>query len=108
MPVTADFTVVPFDLETEGGDVVLPVYAQHPDGMHAFRVRWTGDRSPRGLELPGGLVVGWTQHGVIKDLSGHLIGWYERLVDNGREQEMVLVLPGPSRATNPVAALKHS
>ncbi len=103
MHTPAAAEIVPCDLEAALPDSPLARLAERPDGVHACLVRWTGDRVPRGVVLPGGLVVGSTQNGMVKDLSGHLIGWYERLVDDGREQEMLVVLPGPAPARGALA-----
>src|SRR4051794_18272023 len=69
---------------------------QAPDAR-AYAIEWRGDRVPRGVELEG-RVIGWMQHGVVKDEAGEQIGFYERLRDSAGEdrklQSVLVILTG--------------
>jgi hypothetical protein len=60
------------------------------EGVPAAKLRWTGPRVPRDVELLDGMVVGTTQHGIVRDPDGNTISCYERLTDNVHKQEMLL------------------
>lgn len=46
-----------------------------------FLLKWQGGRVPRGAEV-GRWIIGWTQHGIVRDANGLDIGTYERIKDN--------------------------
>lgn len=70
-------------------------------GTKKYRVKWTGSKIPRGVEIPGLGTIAWTQHGRVLTGEGEDIGTYQRVRefagDSGDEHEMLIVTrPGES------------
>lgn len=63
---------------------------------HAYVLRWEGGKIPRGVVV-GGETIAWTQHGVVNNESGQMVGVYDRVVEfggkSGREQVMIVYRP---------------
>lgn len=51
-----------------------------------YKLSWKGNKVPRGAVVDGHEIA-WTQHGVVRDSDGAVMGYYERLVEWGGEDE---------------------
>ena len=66
---------------------LLHVISKRPN--KTFLLRWSDGRVPQGAVV-GGHTIGWTQHGVVNDREGHMVGTYDRLTDTRDEQLMMV------------------
>ena len=44
---------------------------------------WEGSKVPRGLEMPNGGKIAWTQHGIVSGQNGEKLGLYQRIEEWG-------------------------
>ncbi len=76
--------------------------------QRAFVLVWEGNKIPRGAKVLNHTIA-WTQHGVVTDDAGGVIGMYDRLLEfggqSGKLQVMVVYATNTDAArVNEVAA----
>ncbi len=68
---------------------LLAAHRERPS--KSYLLRWNdGSRVPRGVVL-NGHTIGWTQHGVVSDANGKMIGVYDRLTDTIEQVMLVQI-----------------
>ena len=81
--------------------LVARLLNQLSEEADVYVVEWSAkSRVPRGAILAG-REVAWTQHGIVRQKGGEVIGYYERLIDDltKETQKMLVWVPPPqSRA----------
>ncbi len=88
-------------LEAMSGDgmVGLLIEKSIETQQKQYRLSWKGNKVPRGA-IVNSREIAWTQHGMVRDSCGTVIGYYERLVEWGgddKQDQVMLIAMLPSK-----------